>query len=296
MVNTTTPGIFFQMTKTNRSGKTTTRRKTAPRKRKSRKKQNSLLRFLRRTPSWLLWFSGIIIACLYAFLLYYIFVGPFSMRWRAQFGKVPEPVGFEVRGIDISHYQRTIDWAKVKEAEIGGYPVEFAIVKATEGVRLKDSHYRNNIRQARRMNIIAGAYHFFIPGSDARTQALYYINNVELRKGDLPPILDVEKKGALSTQQLQNDVLVWLEMVEKHYGVRPIIYANYDFKRNYLNTPKLNEYPLWLARYYKETPEYNEPWKIWQYTDIGEVDGIKGKVDCNVFNGTRHDLLQMLIK
>jgi len=284
------------MTKNNRPFKTSTRRKNTTRKHKSRKKQNGLLRFLRRTPSWILWTSGIVIACLYAFVLYYIFVGPFSIRWRAQFGKVPEPQGYEVRGIDISHYQRSIDWAKVKEAEIAGNPIQFAVVKATEGVSLKDSHFKDNIYKARRMNIITGAYHFFIPGCNAKQQALYYINNVSLKQGDLPPILDVEKIGSLSTRQLQNDVLTWLEMVEKHYGVRPIIYANYDFKKNYLSTPVLDQYPLWIARYYQEELGYDAPWVMWQYTDNGQLDGIKGKVDCNVFNGTRHELLQMLIK
>lgn len=270
--------------------------KRAPRKGRRKKQSNGILRFLHRMPSWLLWLSGIVLAGLYAFVLYYIFVGPFSMRWRAQFGTVPEPVGFEVRGIDISHYQQKVDWAKLKEAELGGNPVRFVIVKATEGVSIKDNYYKENINKARRMNIITGAYHFFIPGSDPKRQALYYINNVKLLTGDLPPILDVEKTGGLTNQQLQADVLTWLETVERHYGVRPIIYASYDFKRSYLNTPKLNEYPLWVARYYKDELEYDGNWMMWQYTDIGTIDGIKGKVDCNVFNGTMHELLQSCIK
>lgn len=277
--------------------KTPVRRKPSQRKSRGRKKQqNGLLRFLRRTPTWLLWISGIVIAALYAFVLYYIFVGPFSIRWRAQFGSVPEPVGFEVRGIDISHYQRRIDWAKLKESELGGHPLRFVICKATEGVTIQDINFQDNITQARRMNIITGAYHFYIPGSNARRQAQYYINKVKLQKGDLPPILDVEKTGSLSDRQLQDDVLTWLEIIEKHYGVRPIIYASYDFKRTHLNTPILNQYPFWVARYYKDELGYEGDWKMWQYTDIGEVDGISGKVDCNVFNGTLHDLLQFCIK
>ena len=280
--------------------KTTTKapakRKTKPCKSHRRKKQNGLLRFLRLVPSWLLWTSGIVLACLYAFILYYIFVGPFSMRWRAQFGTVPEPDGYEIRGIDISHYQQSIDWARLKEAEVGGYPLRFVIIKATEGVTIRDVNFKGNITKARRMNIITGAYHFFIPGSNARRQAQYYINNVSLQRGDLPPILDVEKTGNLDDRQLQNDVLTWLETVEQHYGVRPIIYASYDFMRSHLNTPVLRQYPFWVARYYKDDLGYDGPWMMWQYTDIGQVDGIKGKVDCNVFNGTMHDLLQSCIK
>jgi len=289
------PVQAFFMKKNKRNGKSSAKRKSTNRKRTPRK-TNRFLRFIHRTPSWILWISGLVIACLYIFILYYIFVGPFSIRWRAQFGEVPEPVGFEIRGIDISHYQKKIDWAALKESEVGGYPLRFVICKATEGLTINDSFYKDNIYHARRMNIITGAYHFYIPGSNARRQAEYYIKNVELRQGDLPPILDVEKTGSLSDMKLQADVLEWLKIVENHYGVRPIIYASYDFKRSHLNTPELNKYPFWVARYYKDELGYNGPWIMWQYTDIGTIDGIKGKVDCNVFNGSLHDLLQLCIK
>lgn len=260
------------------------------------KKRSGFFRLLRRLPSWLLWISGMVLVVLYAVVLYYIFVGPFSMRWRAQFGSVPEPQGYEVRGIDISHYQQKIDWAKLQDAEINGHPIRFVIIKATEGVNLKDINFKQNIRQARRRNMITGAYHFYIPGSNPKRQAECFIQNVKLERGDLPPILDVEKMGSLSNKELQEDVLTWLELVEKHYGVRPILYASYDFKRSHLNTPELNKYPLWVARYYKEDINYDGPWLMWQYTDIGEVEGIKGKVDCNVFNGSLHELKLNCIK
>lgn len=269
-------------------------RKSNARKKKS--SQNALLRFLKRVPSWILWTSGVVLVCLYAFILYYWLIGPFSMRWRAQYGEVPEPEGYEVRGIDISHYQRNIDWAKLQEASINDAPLRFVVIKATEGVSIKDNTFASNIDKARRMHIITGAYHYFIPACSARRQAEYYIRNVTLQRGDLPPILDVEEKGRLSNGELQAAVLEWLSIVEEHYGVTPILYTGYDFKKTYLSTSALNRYPLWLARYYTKELDYQGDWKLWQYTDKGHIDGIRGDVDCNVFNGTLHELRQLCIK
>ena len=91
----------------------------------------SFLRFFRRFPAWLLWLGGILITAAYVGFFYYTFVGPFSFRWRAIYGEPTYPEDYEVRGIDISHYQERVNWEKLRNASMGDAPVSFVFIKAT---------------------------------------------------------------------------------------------------------------------------------------------------------------------
>ena len=261
-----------------------------------RRRKSSHKPFWRRVPLWALVTGVGLVVALYLFLFYYFFVGPFSFRWKAIYGDPVYPEGYEVRGLDISHYQDRISWERLRNANISGQPVRFVFIKATEGESLIDENFNENFYQARQNDIIRGAYHFFVPDVDARRQARFFIKQVHLEQGDLPPVLDVEKAGNLNTQQLQKAVRQWLDIVEQHYGVKPILYTGYKFKLQYLNTPAFDEYPYWIAHYYVGKLEYKGPWAFWQYTDVGHVDGISGYVDCNTFNGTLQQLHALTIK
>ncbi len=278
---------------------TTARRKPVRRGSSNKRRSNStnwFVRLLSRVPSWALWAGGILIALFYVLFILKV-VLHFSMPWKAMYGEdVPEPGGYEVRGVDISHYQSKIDWDVLRVSNVGGEPLRFVIVKATEGTSILDKTFYDNFHRARHHSLVRGAYHFFIPGTDAEKQADFFISKVNLEPGDLPPVLDVEKDGNLSVDELQEMVRKWLHVVEKHFGVKPIIYTNYAFKMKYLNTQEFNQYPFWIAHYYKEELEYEGEWTFWQYTDCGQVAGIDGHVDCNVFNGSLHQLIQLCIK
>lgn len=285
--------------KARKSTKTTAaRRKTNTSRRGSsfkRTNSNWFVRLISRVPSWALWVCGILVALFYVVFILQV-VLHFSMPWKAMYGDVPEPGGYEVRGVDISHYQSHIDWADLHSAKLSGSPVKFVIMKATEGTTILDNTFADNFHKARQFSFVRGAYHFFIPGADATNQAQYFMRHAPLEVGDLPPVLDIEKDGGLPVEELQRVAMEWLDVVQKHYGVRPIIYTNYAFKMKYLNTPEFDKYPFWIAHYYKDQLEYEGEWVIWQYTDCGQVDGISGRVDCNVFNGSLHDLLQLCIQ
>ncbi len=233
---------------------------------------------------------------LYLLALNYFFVDPFSFRWKAIYGDPDYPEGFEIRGIDISHYQERIDWNLLRNADVEGQPLSFIIIKATEGESIIDENFNENFYQARQNGMIRGAYHFFTPDTDARRQALFFLKQAHLEAGDLPPVLDVEKAGRLGKEQLQKAVKTWLTVVEKHYGVKPIIYTGYKFKLKYLNDPFFNAYPYWIAHYYVNQLEYTGPWSFWQYTDVGRIKGITGNVDCNIFNGDLEDLYALTIQ
>lgn len=242
------------------------------------------------------WVGIIIVAVTYIGLFYYFFVSPYSFRWKAIYGEPEYPEGYNVRGIDISHYQNNIKWEKLRNASLNNDPVRFIIIKATEGKDLYDDDFNDNFFQAQQNDFIRGAYHFFVPGVDAEAQAKFYLHQVHLVPGDLPPVLDIEKTGKLTKAQLQKDVKTWLDIVENKYGVKPILYTSYKFKMDYLDSPLFNEYPYWIAHYYINKLEYKGDWVLWQHTDCGKVDGIKGFVDCNIFNGTVKDLEAFTIK
>jgi len=243
-----------------------------------------------------IWVGIVLVAITYIGLFYYFFVSPYSFRWKAIYGEPEYPEGYNVRGIDISHYQTSIKWEKLRNASLNNDPIRFIIIKATEGKDLFDDDFNDNFFQAKENDFIRGAYHFFVPGINAKEQAEFYLHQVHLVPGDLPPVLDIEKTGKLNKKQLQNDVRIWLDIVESKYGVKPILYTSYKFKKDFLDDPVFDEYPYWIAHYYINKLEYKGKWVMWQHTDCGKVDGIKGFVDCNIFNGTIQDLDAFTIK
>ena len=170
------------------------------------------------------------------------------------------------------------------------------MIKATEGSTQIDENFIDNFYQAREYGFTRGAYHFYSVHTPAKAQAQFFIKNVKLEKGDLPPVLDVEhtpKKQ--SAEDFKASVLEWLHIVEQHYGVKPIIYTYYKFKMQYLSDTVFDQYPYWIAHYYVDEVEYQGEWKFWQHTDVGTLPGIKGNVDFNIYNGSFYDLRMMTI-
>ena len=279
------------MTQRRKASSTTTRRKWT-----ATKKKSTLLTFLRRNPRTAWWLGGIAMIGIYIWLFYSFFVSPTGFRWRALYGDANYPEGYEIHGIDISHYQGDIDWDDLSNAMIEGCPLRFVMIKSTEGSTRLDSKFKENFRQAREYGYIRGAYHFWSNKSSARDQAYHFLNKVRLEDGDLPPVLDVEHKPKdRSVEDFQRDVLTWLHIVEDKYHVKPIIYTYYKFKDKYLSAPVFNDYPYWIAHYYVDKVEYKGPWKFWQHTDAGKHPGIKGYVDFNIYNGSFYDMKKLTI-
>lgn len=275
------------------SRKNTTRRGGG----RGRRRSSSFLpKFMHRYPRWAWWIGGITIILVYIWAFYYFFVSPTGFRWRALYGDAEYPEGYEIHGIDISHYQGKIDWEQLKNAMIEGCPVRFVIIKSTEGASRLDDHFRENFNQVRDYGFIRGVYHFWSNKSSAREQAYYFLDKVHLTEGDLPPVLDIEHKPAdKSVDDFQRDVLTWLHIVEDKYHAKPIIYTYYKFKEKYLSAPVFDDYPYWIAHYYVDKVQYQGKWKFWQHTDAGKLPGIKGYVDFNIYNGSFYDLRKLCI-
>lgn len=230
---------------------------------------------------------------------YFFFIRPYEYRWRPCFGEkaygVCVPLGYQVHGIDISRHQGTVDWKLLKTATVGRFPIRFIFMKATEGGDFKDVEFDNNFANARNSGFLRGAYHFYNPETSGAQQAQFFINTVSLEIGDLPPVLDVEKKPK-NVDAFRRDLSIWLQMVEQHYKVKPIIYSSKSFYKKYLDVPAFKNYPYWIAHYYVKNVDSNIHWNFWQYTDVGTLPGIKQNVDMDIFNGTWYQMLKMTLQ
>lgn len=259
------------------------------RKKSTSKKKNSF-------PKWLKYLIEVLLIILYVWGFYHLFISSFNFRWKGIYGSKNYPEVSEIHGIDISHHQGDIEWEKLSKAKINNTPLTFIIIKATQGVGYIDGNFRSNFKNAQKYGFIRGAYHYWSNRTTPEKQAEYYINKVHLEKGDLAPILDVEDyPESLSVSDFQNKVLKWLNIVEDEYGVTPIIYTGFKFKTTYLNSPVFDRYPFWMAHYYVKEVEYKGEWKFWQHTDAGELPGIKGYVDFDIYNGSYYDLMRLTV-
>jgi lysozyme len=241
--------------------------------------------------------TPVILLAIVAVALYYIndyFSRPKFRRYAA-FG-IDLPVNYAIHGIDVSKYQRNIDWKAVQAMEDKEVKIGFAFIKATEGLGRVDNDFRKNWFNVKQAMVPRGAYHFFISSKSGKAQAENFIETVILTKGDMPPVLDIETANGASVPDVQQRAKDWLLMIENHYKVKPIIYTNIDFYSNFL-AGKFDDYPLWVAHYYvKDKPRIERNWIIWQHNEKGRVNGIETFVDFNVFKGDSAAFKKLLIK
>jgi lysozyme len=222
------------------------------------------------------------------------------LEQKAHFVSYPEfgievPVNYSIHGIDVSKYQRTIDWGSVKDMQVRDVQIGFSFIKATEGLGNEDACFQRNWKKSKNAGIVRGAYHFFLATKSGKAQAENFINSVELEPGDMPPVLDIEQAYGVPGDKLRERAKEWLETVHNYYNTMPIIYTNVDFYRLYLKDD-FDKYPLWVAHYLqKERPRIYRDWTFWQHSEGGRVNGILTKVDFDVFNGDSVEFRKLLI-
>lgn len=206
------------------------------------------------------------------------------------------PTKFKINGIDVSKHQGYIYWASVKKMKIDSISIDFAFMKATEGISDADGMFKRNWEQTKQNNITRGAYLYFIATKDGKLQANNFIKNVRLEKGDLPPVIDIEENYNVDSKTLQKRLADCIAALQNKYGVKPIIYSYVDFYNNNLSD-RFDSIPLWIAHYTDlDMPNISRNWLFWQHNDGGSVNGITEKVDFNVFNGDSLTFKNLLIK
>ena len=197
--------------------------------------------------------------------------------------------GLVTRGIDVSSYQPTIDFAAVKSE---GYA--FAFIKASEGAGHADPHFVRHWANAKAAGVIRGAYHFFHPGVDPIAQAAFFAKCVgPLGADDMPCVLDWETTDNVPTSTDYANGLACLKEIERLTGKRPIVYTGPYFVQALRPTAEIVNYPLWLAHYGPKCPLVPWPWAtwlFWQTSGSMSVKGVVGACDVDQFNGTIADL------
>ena len=191
-------------------------------------------------------------------------------------------------GVDVSSYQADIDMNELKAQDI-----EFIYIKASEGSQTKDPRFAENWEHAKNAGLLSGAYHFFSYDSEGITQAENFIDVVGPdMQGRLLPVVDVEYYGDKEQnppkkEDVVRELRIYLERVEKEYGVKPMIYTRSDIYEKYLKG-EFDEYKKWMSSLYQPLSwDYDGDWYIWQYLNRGELKGYTGGekyIDMNVLN------------
>ena len=211
-----------------------------------------------------------------------------SMNVKIEITQIKGP---ELNGIDVSLYQGTIDWEKVKKSG-----VEFAIMRAgyrgygEAGTLVEDSMFAKNVLGAMSNKIDIGIYFYTqaITEEEAIEEAKFVLNLVEKYgvKLKYPIVVDTElsppgtgRADNLSVSKRTSITKAFCKQIEKS-GYIPMIYANKYWLMYELDMSQLSNYDVWLAHYVTVT-DYKGEYAIWQYTDKGKVDGIDGYVDKN---------------
>jgi lysozyme len=195
-----------------------------------------------------------------------------------------------VQGVDVSWHQGAIDWRALAADDVA-----FAYIKATEGADHVDERFAFNWAEADAAGLRRGAYHFFTLCQSGARQAANFIAVVPRAAGALPAALDMEHKGPCRRGPTMTDVVgearVFLDMVQAHYGARPLIYTTREFHDLYLRD--VTDERFWI-RSIAATPNFRErDWMIWQHHNRGHKAGVSGPIDLNAFRGDDAELARL---
>ena len=189
-----------------------------------------------------------------------------------------------IKCIDVSTWQGSIDWKRVKAAGYG-----HAIIRAGFGreVSQVDNRFEQNYKNAKAAGVVLGVYwySYAVDKADAIREAKACLTVLNKRKLEMPVYFDMEESSMtkLGKAKLTEMAKAFCEEIKKG-GYRAGVYSNPNWFKNYLDYNALKKlYSIWLAQYYKEAQYECD---VWQYSSSGKVDGISGSVDMNIIYNT----------
>jgi lysozyme len=197
----------------------------------------------------------------------------------------PAPTGQLLEGVDVSHYQGTIDWAQVF-----GAGKSFALVKASEGASKADPMFSQNWAESKATGMKRGAYQFLRPAESVKAQVDLFLAKLGGDFGELAPTVDVEVLDGCAPQAVEDAVSQWLDLVNTETQMVPLVYTSPGFWAMMPhNTNIATKSGLWLAEWGivhpQRMPGAWSDWYAWQYTNKARVPGIPEPVDLDRING-----------
>ena len=197
-----------------------------------------------------------------------------------------------VHGIDLSHYQGEVFWETVGE----NTKMAYVYLKATEGGDRIDEMYERNINLAHRYGLKVGSYHFYRPKTEQIKQLENFKTQCLPGEQDLIPMIDIETKQGLNTEEFCDSLMKFLTLVEEAYKQKPLLYTGTNFYNKYLRG-KVNDYQLMIAQYTEREPVLADErdFTLWQYTGKGRIVGVSGYIDKSRFMG-KHGLKEIRFK
>ena len=197
-----------------------------------------------------------------------------------------------VHGIDLSHYQGEVFWETVGE----NTKMAYVYLKATEGGDRIDEMYERNINLAHRYGLKVGSYHFYRPKTEQIKQLENFKTQCLPGEQDLIPMIDIETKQGLNTEEFCDSLMKFLTLVEEAYKQKPLLYTGTNFYNKYLQG-KVNDYQLMIAQYTEREPVLADErdFTLWQYTGKGRIVGVSGYIDKSRFMG-KHGLKEIRFK
>lgn len=193
------------------------------------------------------------------------------------------------KGIDVSKYQKEIDWGQVASDNVEYAFIRLGIRGYTKGEILEDENFEDNIKGALRNGIDVGVYFFTqaVSVEEAEEEAQYVLDALEPYSVEYPVVIDVEavsnanaRTKDLTKEERTQYCITFCEKI-REAGYTPMIYGNLKTFMLMLDLEKLEDYEKWVA-FYDEPLYYPYAFKVWQYTDEGSVAGIEGNVDLNI--------------
>ncbi|MBR5673651.1 MAG: hypothetical protein IKW97_04560 [Muribaculaceae bacterium] len=193
---------------------------------------------------------------------------------------------YPIAGIDVSKHNGDIDFEQVRDDDY-----QFVFIKASEGMTYRDDAFDRNYRGAREAGLKVGAYHFFRKNRTGREQADNFLGAIQGKEFDLPLVIDLEDdwgNGAtVNRKQALERVMDMIEILTGK-GYQVMIYTNLDGYNKYYKD-MLGDHDLWLCSFTSPDQLTSMPHCIQQISHEGGVLGVKGKVDINVYRGSKSE-------